>query len=73
MYGAWKGQVHGSFKGSDFLDGECIKDVNHPDKLASNPRWALRDRPLRIREGDNQGYADLESLVHGNWPAVTWA
>jgi hypothetical protein len=72
LYGSWKGQVHGSFKGEDFLDGECIEDVNHPDKLASNPRWALRDRPLRIREGENQGYADLESLVHGHWPAVTW-
>jgi hypothetical protein len=72
MYGPWKGQVHGSFKGTNFLDGECIDDVNHPDKLVSNPRWALRDRPLYIREGNNQGYADLESLLNGDWPSVTW-
>jgi hypothetical protein len=72
MYGPWKGQVHGSFMGEEFIDGECIEDVNHPDKLAANPRWALRDRPLRIREGENRGYADLESLVHGNWSSATW-
>jgi hypothetical protein len=72
MYGPWQGQVHGSFMGEAFIDGECIEDVNHPDKLSSNPRWALRDRPLRIREGGNHGYADLESLVHGSWPNVKW-
>ena len=30
MYGPWKDQLHGSFKGEDFLDGECVEDVNAP-------------------------------------------
>lgn len=67
-YGAWKGQIHGSYQGPDFLDGETIEDVNHPGKLANNPRWEVRDRPLRIREGDATGFANIESLVRGVWP-----
>ena len=70
MYGAWKGQIHGSFKGEDFLDGECIDDVNHPDKLAETYRWQIRDRPIRIREGDNAGYGDMESIILGDYPGV---
>ncbi len=72
MYGPWKGQIHGAFKGEDFLDGECVEDVNHPDKFAANRRWEIRDRPLRISEGDNHGYANIESLVIGDWPAATF-
>ena len=72
MYGAWKGQIHGSYMGENFLDGECIDDVNNPEKFAANRRWEIRDRPLRIREGDAVGYADIESIVIGDWPAATF-
>ncbi len=70
MYGAWKGQIHGSYKGEDFLDGECIDDVNNPEKLAETYRWQIRDRPLRIREGKNTGYGDMESIILGDYPGV---
>jgi hypothetical protein len=70
MYGAWKGQIHGSYKGEDFLDGECIDDVNNPEKLAETYRWQIRDRPVRIREGDNAGYGDMESIILGEYPGV---
>ena len=72
MYGAWKGQIHGAFKGEDFLDGDCVEDVNNPEKFAANRRWEIRDRPLRIREGDAVGYANIESIVIGDWPAATF-
>ena len=72
-YGAWKGQIHGSFKGENFLDGEGIDDVNHPDKTTENYRWQIRDRPVRIREGENRGYGDMESIILGNYPGVTFA
>lgn len=72
MYGPWKGQVHGAYMGNDrgeeFVDGECIDDVNNPEKFAASRRWEIRDRPLRIREGDAHGYADLESIIIGDWP-----
>ena len=70
MYGEWKGQKHGSFKGEDFLDGECIDDVNAPEKTAENYRWQIRDRPVRIREGENAGYGDMESIILGDYPGV---
>ncbi len=70
MYGEWKGQKHGSFKGEDFLDGECIDDVNAPEKTAENYRWQIRDRPVRIREGANSGYGDMESIILGEYPGV---
>jgi hypothetical protein len=71
MYGPWKGAIHGAYKGEAFLEGEAIEDVNHPDKFAASRRWEIRDRPLRIREGNAVGYADLESIVIGDWPGIT--
>lgn len=70
MYGPWKDQIHGSFKGEDFLDGECIEDVNSADK-AENYRWQIRDRPVRVREGENSGFGDMESIIIGQYPGVT--
>ncbi|KMS51998.1 hypothetical protein V474_02815 [Novosphingobium barchaimii LL02] len=72
MYGAWKGQIHGSYMGEDFLDGECIDNVNDPARFAASRRWEIRDRPLRIREGDAVGFANIESIVIGDWPAATF-
>jgi hypothetical protein len=70
MYGEWKGQIHGSYKGEAFLDGETIEDVNNPEKLAETYRWQIRDRPVRIREGVNSGYGDMESIILGDYPGV---
>ena len=70
MYGAWKGQIHGSFKGEQFLDGECVDDVNAPEKTTENYRWQIRDRPVRISEGGNAGYGDMESIIIGDYPGV---
>ena len=70
MYGEWKGQLHGSYKGDDFLDGECVDDVNNPQKTEENYRWQIRDRPVRIREGENSGYGDMESIILGDYPGV---
>ena len=70
MYGEWKGQIHGSYKGEAFLDGETIEDVNNPAKLAETYRWQIRDRPVRITEGANTGYGDMESIILGDYPGV---
>lgn len=70
MYGEWKGAIHGSFKGENFLDGECVDNVNSPDKTAENYRWQIRDRPVRVRESENAGYGDMESIIIGDYPGV---
>lgn len=72
MYGEWKGQIHGSYKGEAFLDGETIDDVNNPARLVETYRWQIRDRPVRIREGENSGYGDMESIILGDYPGVTF-
>jgi len=71
LYGPWKGQIHGSFKGQSYIDGECIDDVNEPRKTEENYRWQIRDRPIRIREGENSGWGDMESIIIGQYPGVT--
>jgi hypothetical protein len=70
MYGKWKDQIHGSYKGDNFLDGECIEDVNNPEKTATNYQWQIRDRPVRVREGENSGYGDMESIILGEYPGA---
>lgn len=48
----------------------CIDDVNNPEKLAETYRWQIRDRPVRVREVDNGGYGDMESIILGEYPGV---
>lgn len=70
LYFPWQGAVHGSWRGKLHVDGECIDDCDKAFTVAQNPGWQVRDRPMRIFEGKNSGYADLESCVIGNWPAA---
>ena len=48
-----------------------VDEVNEPRKTAENYRWQIRDRPVRIREGENSGYGDMESIIIGSYPGVT--
>lgn len=68
LYAPWKGQVHGMWKGGDHEDGEYIPDCYAEYDGATNGAWQLRDRPVRIREGDAEGRAILESVIIGDWP-----
>jgi hypothetical protein len=70
LYASWKGMVHGSYKGELHLDGEHIPDVRTAFDVKANPAWQIRDRPLRIKEGDNVGFADIEGCIIGSWPGV---
>jgi hypothetical protein len=70
LYAPWKGSVHGSYKGELHVEGEHIPDVVKAFSVQSNPAWQIRDRPVRIREGDNVGYGDIEGCVIGTWPGI---
>jgi hypothetical protein len=70
LYMPWNGMVHASYKGELYLEGECIEDTEAKFTMQENPALQVRDRPLRVREGDNHGFADLESCVIGQWPAA---
>jgi hypothetical protein len=67
-YGAWKGHIHGSWRGKPHLDGEHIADCWDEEHLALLGQ--LRDTPIRVREGEVVGYGILESIVTGEWPEL---
>jgi hypothetical protein len=80
-YGQWAGHVHGTWKGPLHLDGEHIADCWDDEHRRSLGQ--LRDTPIRVREGDAEGYGIMESIIAGVWPElgltaesdhpVTWA
>lgn len=70
LYYPWKGQVHGTWKGMLHEDGELIPDRREVFDAREQSAWQLRDRPVRIREGDAVGYGILESVINGDWPGA---
>ena len=69
-YGQWNGGTHANWRGKLHVEGDCVADTDEAFSLAKNPGAQCRDRPVFIREGNNSGYADLETLVIGDWPAA---
>ncbi|MDA8044507.1 MAG: hypothetical protein M0Z30_04600 [Actinomycetota bacterium] len=67
-YGAWQGHIHGAWRGPLHLDGEHIADCWDDEHLALLGQ--LRDTPIRVREGDAEGYGIMESIITGEWPEL---
>lgn len=67
-YGSWKGHRHGSWQGKLHVDGEYIADCREPQILRNLGQ--LRDRPVRVRDGDAEGYGIFESIITGVWPEL---
>lgn len=67
-YGSWKDHIHGSWRGELHLDGEFIADCWDADHLPVLGQF--RDTPIRVREGDAEGYGIMESMLHGKWPEL---
>ncbi len=65
-YGSWKDHIHGTWRGRLDLDGEYIADCSDEEHLPLLGQ--LRDLPVRVREGDAEGYGILESIISGTWP-----
>jgi hypothetical protein len=68
-YGFWEGHRHGTWHGGPLhVDGEYISDCWAPDTLRKLGQ--LRDRPVRLRDGDAEGYGIFESIIIGVWPEL---
>jgi hypothetical protein len=65
-YGSWQGHIHGAWMGALHLDGEHIADCWADEHLGTLGQ--LRDTPIRVREGDAEGYGIMESIIRGEWP-----
>ncbi len=50
------------------VDGEYIPDCWDEEHLALFGQ--LRDTPIRVREGDAEGYGIMESMMTGIWPEL---
>ncbi|MCC7365096.1 MAG: hypothetical protein IT303_12060 [Dehalococcoidia bacterium] len=68
LYGEWKGAQHGTWRGPLHVEGERIENCDQELDARMVPVWQLRDRPLRVREGDSQGFGILESMCFGDFP-----
>ena len=67
-YGNWAGALHGTWRGPLHVDGEYIADCWDEEQL---PRLGqFRDTPIRVREGDAEGFGIMESIVMGEWPEL---
>ncbi|MBI2963156.1 MAG: hypothetical protein HYY35_05325 [Deltaproteobacteria bacterium] len=65
-YGSWKGGRHGSWRAEYHEQGEYIADC-----VLELPRLGqLRDKPVRVREGDAEGYGIQESIYSGLFPEL---
>jgi hypothetical protein len=65
-YGKWAGAIHGSWRGPLHVDGEYVADCWDDDHLDALGQF--RDTPIRVREGDAEGYGIMESIISGDWP-----
>lgn len=65
-YGKWGDTLHGVWRGPLHVDGEHIADCWDDEHLRTLGQF--RDRPVRVREGDAEGYGIMESIVTGSWP-----
>ncbi|MCC6917782.1 MAG: hypothetical protein IT548_01180 [Alphaproteobacteria bacterium] len=66
QYGGWKGGRHGSWRGENNVEGEYI-----PDCVAILKELGpLRDKPLRVRDGDAVGWGIQESIYTGDFPEL---
>lgn len=68
LYCGFGGRRHGSWHGPFLIDGEKIEGI---DQLATiRELRQLRDCPIRVTEGDIQGFGVFESIVHGAHPEM---
>ena len=65
-YGGWRGHRHGVWCGELHVDGEHIPDCHAAEVLPTLGQF--RDKPVRLRTGDAEGYGIFETIVTGVWP-----
>jgi hypothetical protein len=65
-YGDWKGHRHGVWPGDLSVDGEYIADCHSPSVLPTLGQY--RNKPVRVRDGDAEGFGIFETIITGVWP-----
>jgi hypothetical protein len=65
-YGEWKGHRHGVWSEALTVDGEYIADCHSPSVLPTLGQY--RNKPVRLRDGDAEGFGIFETIITGLWP-----
>ena len=68
LYLGFDGKKHGSWKGPLELDGEKFEDTLDVPTLRRIRQ--VRDCPITVREGDAVGHGIMETVIHGEHPAL---
>lgn len=68
LYLGFDGRKHGSWQGPLTVEGE--KFANTLDRKTLERIRQLRDCPIKVREGDWTGYGIMETIIHGEHPAL---
>jgi len=65
-YGGWKGHRHGTWTESLTVDGEYLADCHDPLVLPTLGQY--RNKPVRLQDGDADGFGIFETIITGLWP-----
>ena len=68
VYFGLDGYTHGMWRGPLHVEGEYVADCL--EKATLERIHQLRDRPIRVGEGDATGFGIMESTILGEWPAL---
>lgn len=69
LYLGFDGRKHGSWKGAELeLEGEYFD--NTLDITTLRRIRQLRDNPVRVRDGEGEGYGVMETIIHGAHPEM---
>lgn len=63
LYLGFDGRKHGSWMGELTIEGEKFDDTMDRETLKRIRQ--LRDCPIKVREGDAEGYGIMETIIHG--------
>ena len=68
LYFGFDGHYHGEWRGEYHEDGEYIANCASAD--AARRLHQIRDCIVRVRDGDAEGFANYQTVISGEWPAL---
>src|SRR5205807_1808324 len=68
LYSKWNDAHHGTWRGPLHVEGEQIENCDEHLDGRVMAMWQLRDRPVRVREGESSGFGIVESICAGDYP-----
>jgi hypothetical protein len=68
LYFGYKGFHHGSWRGELHVEGEYLPDCSQLE--TAKEIHQIRDCIIRITDGDAVGFANYQTIILGEWPAM---